>query len=354
MNLPPLLELRELPEDARHHILEQLVQEASPDLCGRLFERCLLLLGSGNCGADHPIWKQACERFGLRRMVRVDWRATFGALCEELQRLRNDGKSTYRPKRCLRTFFDYVQGRAEEVDVDDEESAISYLERFKFTLVREAFLGLGAVEKRTRESWANLKNALESGDVDAVKAAIGTGLNAGVIDLFDLIDPLSYMSLETNLEWVRLLLEAGVRTDARYVGDTLLLEAVKHTQRYSESTQVVKLLLEYDVDPNDGGLNDPPLNELLGYANLFFVDHVPNRALMECMQLLLDYGADPTLTGEGGFTALSRAEKWRNMNWGSDQRAFWDSCINVLKEYASYINVHKEYALWLKGSLGSD
>ena len=352
MNLPPLLELRELPEDARGLILEQLVQEASPDLCGRLFERCLLLLGSGNCGADHPIWKQACEKFGLRRMVRADWRATFGALCRELQRLRDEGKSRYRPRRCLGTFFDYVQGRAEEVDVEREESAIDYLEGHP--LVREAFLGLGAVEKGTRKSWANLKNALESGDVDAVKAAIGTGLNAGVRFLFDLTDMYRPGEEETNLEWVRLLLEAGVRTDAMYVGDTLLLRPVKDYHRYSESTQVVKLLLEYDVDPNDGGVKDPPLHELVKYANLFFDDGVPNRALMERTQLLLDYGADPTLSDESGGTALSEAEKWRNKRWIPDQRAFWDSYIDLLEEYASYINVHKEYALWVKGSIGSD
>ncbi len=332
MNLPPLLELRELPEDARHYILEQLVQEASPDLCGRLFERCLLLLGSGNCGADHPIWKQACEKFGLRRMARDDWRATFGALCRELQRLRNEGKSSYRPRSCLGTFFDYVQGRAEEVDVTSEESAIKYLE--DHPLVREAFLGLGAVEARTGESLVNLKNALESGDVDAVKAAIGTGLNAGVIDLFDLIVMNRPGNEETNVAWVRLLLEAGVRTDARYLGDTLLLYAVADYERDSESTQVVKLLLEYGADPNEGGYKNPPLNELVGYDGLFYDDGGIKPALMERTQLLLDYGADPTLPDASGHTALSWAEKWRNKRGFLDQRAFWDSYIEMLKEYA--------------------
>ena len=315
------------------------VQEAPPDLCGRLFERCLLLLGSGNCGADHPIWKQACEKFGLRRMVRADWRATFGALCRELQRLRDEGKSSYRPRRCLGTFFDYVQGRAEEVDVEREESAIKYLDSAIIyleghPLVREAFLGLGAVEKRTRESWANLKNALESGDVDAVKAAIGTGLNAGVRDLFDLIDMYRPGEVETNVEWVRLLLEAGVRTDATFNRDTLLVHAVANYERPSESTQLVKLLLEYGADPNDGGYKNPPLNELVGYANLFYDDGGINPALMERTQLLLDYGADPTLSDESGATALDRAEKWRNKRWIPDQRAFWDSYIDLLEEHA--------------------
>ena len=332
MNLPPLLELRELPEEVRELILEQLVQEASPDLCGRLYERCLQLLGSGNCGTDHPIWRQACERFGLRRMVEADWRATFGALCRELQRLRNEGKSSYRARSCLGTFFDYVQGRAEEVDVDFEESAIKYLQ--DHPLVREAFLGLGAVEKRTRESWANLKNALESGDVDAVKAAIGTGLNAGVIDLFDLIDMNRPGNEETNVEWVRLLLEAGVRTDARYLRDTLLFHSVADYERDSESTQVVKLLLEYGADPNEGGYKNPPLNELVGYANLFYDDDGINPALMERTQLLLDYGADPTLPDESGQTALSWAKKWRNKRGFLDQRAFWDSYIEMLEGYA--------------------
>ena len=352
MNLPPLLELRELPEDARGLIFEQLVQEALPDLCGRLFERCLLLLGSGNCGADHPIWKQVCEKFGLRRMARDDWRATFGALCRELQRLRIQGRFRYRARSSLGAFFKYVQGRAEEVDVELEESAIKYL--VGLPLVREAFVGLGAVEARTGESWVNLKNALESGDVDAVKAAIGTGLNAGVIDLFGLIDMNRPGDEETNVAWVRLLLEAGVRTDARYVGDTLLVHPVADYERPSESTQVVKLLLEYGADPNDGGDKDPPLNELVGYANLFYDDGSIDPALVERTQLLLDYGADPTLPAESGKTALDWAETWRNKRFFRDQRAFWDSYIEMLEEYASYINVHKEYALWVKGSIGSD
>ena len=349
MNLPPLLELRELPEEVRELILEQLVQEASPDLCGRLYERCLQLLGSGNCGAGHPIWRQACERFGVRRTWAADWRATFQSLCRSLKTLRGSG--THSANRALRTFFSYVQGRAKEVDLNDELEALSYFALYQLFLLREAFLGLGAVDIKTPAALRNLKNALESGDVDAVKAAIGTGVNAGVRELSGFVYSLGLdlggvflgNTVEGHLEWIRLLLEAGVRTDAVMAGGTILRKAVISTALYgtslSDFTQLVKLLLEHGVDPNYGGPWDPPLCALVKNAQVRFFNTLPFvgggsvvHAFNQRSRLLLDHGADPTLPAHDGRTALTVANEWRDTN--PDQRAFWDSYIEMLEGYA--------------------
>ena len=343
MNLPPLLELRELPEEVRELILEQLVQEASPDLCGRLYERCLQLLGSGNCGTDHPIWRQACERFGLRRMVEADWRATFQRFCRLLKWLRD--KRTPSSRRALRTFFSYVEGRAKELDIGDEVSALNFFQIHHLFMLREAFLGLGAVETPTPGALQTFKNILASGDVNLVKAAIGTGVNAGVSILFHLVFWISYADdVQRHLEWIRLLLEAGVRTDAVYTGGTLLSKAVKfrgasHTH-LSGYTQVVKLLLEHGVNPNYGGPLTTPLASLVKnaadfFSKVFFTDAYVH-AFEQVSRLLLDHGADPTLPDGSGKTALTVANEWRDRN--PDQRAFWDSYIEMLEGYARRAN----------------
>ena len=342
MNLPPLLELRELPEEVRELILEQLVQEASPDLCGRLYERCLQLLGSGNCGAGHPIWRQACERFGLRRMVEADWRATFQRFCRLLKVVRD--KRSPSSRRALRTFFSYVQGRAKELDIEEEVAALNFFQIHGLFMLREAFLGLGAVETPTPEALHAFKNVLASGDVNLVKAAIGTGVNAGVSILFHLVFWISYADDVQTQEWIRLLLEAGVRTDAVYTGGTILSKAVKfrgtsHTH-LSGYTQVVKLLLEHGVDPNYGGPLTTPLASLVKnapdfFSKVFFTDSYVH-AFEQVSRLLLDHGADPTLPDGSGKTALTVAMWARDRN--PDQRAFWDSYIEMLEGYARRAN----------------
>ena len=351
MDLPPLL-LRDLPGDLRRHTLEQLVQdvqEGSRELCGRLYERCLLLLGSGNCGANNPIWRQACERFGVRHLWAADWRATFQSLCRSLKTLRDRGIPL--SNRALDTFFLYVQGRAKEVEVDDELAALNYFSVSEMFLLREAFLGLGAVTIMTPAALVTLKTALVSGDVDAVKAAIGPGVNAGVRELFNLVfsigeSPLPdtwWMSLNTgntvegHLQWIRLLLEAGVRTDAVMTGDTVLVRAVlsRRPANWTAHTRVVQLLLEHGVDPNHGGPWNPPLAALVKNAGFFLESPSGVDAVNERSRLLLDYGADQTLPGFDGVSALMAVDQqWRYRIPGPDEGEFWDAYKDLLVEYA--------------------
>ena len=337
---PPSL-LRELPEELRRHALEQLVEKGRMELCGRLYERCLLLFGSGKCGADDPIWRQACEHFGLRRMVEADWRTNFQALCQEMQIALSPGMYA--------TFFLYVQGRAKEVEVDVESSVLRFFDVSQFPLLREAFLGLGAVEDPTEASLGNLKNALVSGDVDAVKAAIGTGVNAGVRELFRLEffaglpqEETWWMStnfgndVEEHLQWIRLLLEAGVRTDAVMNGDTVLVRAVlsQRPSNWAAHTRIVQLLLELGVDQNDGGPWNPPLAALVKNAGFFLALPGGKDAFEERSRLLLDHGADQTLPGADGVSALMAVDQqglYRNP--GPDEGEFWDAYKALLIKY---------------------
>ena len=343
---PPSL-LRELPEELRRHALKQLVQRGRMELCGRLYERCLLLFGSGKCGANDPIWRQACERFGLRRMVEANWRTNFQALCQEMQIALDNKHQPLLPTKS--TFFLYVQGRAKEVEVDVESSVLQFFDVSQFPLLREAFLGLGAVEDPTEASLGNLKNALVSGDVNAVKAAIGTGVNAGVRELFRLVffaglpqEEAWWMStnfendVEGHLQWIRLLLEAGVRTDAVTHGNTVLARAVlsRRPSNWTAHTRIVQLLLELGVDQNDGGPWNPPLAALVKNAGFFWELPGGKDAFEERSRLLLDHGADQTLPGADGVSALMAVDQqglYRNP--GPDEGEFWDAYKALLIKY---------------------
>lgn len=90
--VPPV---RNLPPDLAEKILDQVFQDTPPgDVCRTLYERCLLLRGSGNCPPNDPIWKAACLRFGLTPQAGFgglgSWQETFRAFCQELDRLSPD------------------------------------------------------------------------------------------------------------------------------------------------------------------------------------------------------------------------------------------------------------------------
>ena len=110
-NLPPMhrLGVRALPDDMMQKVLDQLIEGTPPeDLCGRLYERCLLLLGSGQCPPDHPVWAQACRRFGLLQKGQglETWQATFRAFCTQAARL---------PPAMRATLWKYVRGEGAAV-----------------------------------------------------------------------------------------------------------------------------------------------------------------------------------------------------------------------------------------------
>ena len=86
--------IRELPEELIHKIFDDDVQNLPIDqLCGTLYERCLLVRGSGSCPPDDPIWEAACRRLelpqaGLGPMGDpASYQTTFRAFCAEMATL---------------------------------------------------------------------------------------------------------------------------------------------------------------------------------------------------------------------------------------------------------------------------
>lgn len=345
MNLPPLLELRELPEEVRELILEQLVQEAPPDLCGRLFERCLLLLGSGNCGADNPIWKLACERFGLRRMVRADWRATFQNLCEELSLLR---QREYEARQrdvgphtsvrmgenalALQTFFAHLRGDGAEFDLGQVHHAFRVFYSYVFPILKEALSGLGAIDTFDPYHEIALMNALHRGDVDAVKAAIGTGIHPGGLELFTEVKRMESQAISVSQYWdeaevaeyradqqrpilerIRLLLRAGASPNGVVNGFTAFTRAVANFEDPLEThNEAFRLLLEGGAEPNYGAYWGTPLVRLLHrMTGRQVLNEQKKIEFLERLRLLLEAGADPNAAHRFG-TPMALLRSWRS------------------------------------------
>ena len=159
-NLPPMhrLRVRALPDDMVQKVLDQLVEGTPPeDLCGRLYERCLLLLGSGQCPPDHPVWEQACRRFGvMQKGVGLGtWQATFRAFCKEVARL---------PPHIRATLWKFVRGDGAAVPHDEflvfvrfftQETGTPHgfalIRRDLFPVVSQALDHFGARDPETEE-----------------------------------------------------------------------------------------------------------------------------------------------------------------------------------------------------------
>ena len=97
----------------------------------------------------------------------------------------------------------------------------------------------------------------------------------------------------------------------------------------------MQLLLEHGVDPNHGGPWNPPLAALVKNAGFFLESPSGVDAVNERSRLLLDYGADQTLPGFDGVSALMAVDQqWRYRIPGPDEGEFWDAYKDLLVEYA--------------------
>lgn len=130
MDLPPLHQLgptptavfpvRQLPGDLIRKILDDVLSTTPIDeLCGRLYERCLLLQGSGNCSPTDPIWAMACRRLGLTPQAGFEpmgnpasWQRTFRTFCSEVSRLPPSEKAAV--QLCIRGHADLVSLQVRE------------------------------------------------------------------------------------------------------------------------------------------------------------------------------------------------------------------------------------------------
>ncbi len=242
-NLPPMHQLgvRALPDDMVQKVLDQLVEGTPPeDLCGRLYERCLLLLGSGQCPPDHPVWAQACRRFGVTQKGEGlgTWQATFRAFCKEVARLPPHGRAVV---------WKFVRGDVAAVPHEDFEALLIMFTRLapaadgwarQYPLVYEALKHFGLRDPETAEfvrAWFG--GADEYGSVEAMVQLIEghprQGVHAVVKAIRDRGDAFTQQLLPA-------LLAAGVPTETLVRdGETLLHYAVRMKNAYA----VAQLLL---------------------------------------------------------------------------------------------------------------
>jgi len=232
--LPPMhrLRVRALPDDMVLRVLDQLVEGTPPeDLCGRLYERCLLLLGSGQCPPDHPVWAQACRRFGvMQKGVGLEtWQATFRAFCKEI--------ALFSP-RIRAMVWTFVRGDGAAVPHEDFEILLEIFTREMtdwaelYPLVCEALKHFGLRDPETAEfvrAWFG--GAGEYGSVEAMLQLIDghprQGVHAVVKAIRERGDPVAQRLLPA-------LLAAGVPVQTMVnEGETLLHFAVRMRNPYA-------------------------------------------------------------------------------------------------------------------------
>ena len=235
-NLPPMhrLRVRALPDDMVLRVLDQLVEGTPPeDLCGRLYERCLLLLGSGQCPPDHPVWAQACRRFGvMQKGVGLEtWQATFRAFCKEIARLTPNFRAVV---------WKYVRGDGASVPHENFEALLRYVDLLRETgslddvlpVVYGALKHFGLFDPEAREVIRLWNGSDPDENVQKILQLIDGHPRGGVRVLVTAIrfphqDPVARRLIPA-------LLAAGVPTETLYRdGETLLHFAVRMRNAYA-------------------------------------------------------------------------------------------------------------------------
>ena len=122
--VPPI---RQLPDDLLTKIFSADLQNVPiENLCAALYERCLLVRGSGSCPPDDPFWEEACRRLGLPQAGYVpfnggdvfsappSWMYTFREFCVDLSES---------PDYARHMLWLCLQGRIDLISDEDRESA---------------------------------------------------------------------------------------------------------------------------------------------------------------------------------------------------------------------------------------
>ena len=265
------LRVRALPDDMVRKVLDQLVEGTPPeDLCGRLYERCLLLLGSGQCPPDHPIWAQACRRFGVLQKGEGlgTWQATFRAFCKEAARL---------PPHIRASLWKYVRGEGAAVPYFDFLRLLryfippSYQERRDdlFPVVSRALDHFGVRELETPEfirAWYG--DALGDGSVEAMLQLVDGNPRQGAFAVVRAIrshpNPIARRLLpallaagvptETLVRDRETLLHYAVRMRNAYAVAQLLQAGADQTARNAEGWTAAEMAVKQFIKNHHAGL----------------------------------------------------------------------------------------------------
>jgi uncharacterized protein len=190
-------------------------------------------------------------------------------------------------------------------------------------------------------SMTPLMYAAREGHIDVARMLLAAGANVNEVDKND-ISPL-FMAISNNhIAMARFLIEKGADINAKdWYGRTPLFAAVEirnvdlhyvtfqhmlTAEDRKEALEFIRFLLDKGVDPNIRVKEVPPLRRwmyLLG-GSLAWVDFTGQTPFLlaslsgdvTTMRLLLERGADPKITTDGGTNALMAAA---GVNWVVNQ-----------------------------------
>lgn len=255
---PPL---RWLPDDVAQVVLAQVFENTPlEDVCGRVYERCLLFKGSGRCPPDDPVWRTACQRLGLTPLAGFGpmgtsgaWQQTFYTFCRELSQL-----STYLRDMvwmCLR-------GNADLVSFTDRTSAQEEWRDSKMGPMVSQLLQRSAIFDDFIEH-----EAAAQGNLPLLIQQLDGRPSRALSAMMEAIDDAGYDP--GSAPAVQLYLDAGLNVNSRVGPDETLLQ---HAIRYN-AVEAVRMFLRAGADMT--------VRDSIGYS-------VDEQARAELFRLIAD------------------------------------------------------------------
>ena len=274
MDVPPLHRLpaptagfpiRELPDELIHKIFDDDVQNVPiKNLCATLYERCLLVRGSGNCPPGDPIWEAVCRRLGLPQAGLgpmgdpPSYQTTFRAFCAELATLPLFLKAIV--KQCI----------------NGEADLVSYMDRERVRIHRKQSALPGMVQVLLNHhaivgEYLRFDTVLNGSAQDIAQRLDGQpslGLKAAIVAI-----AMEFGFSEAATAVLQLLLTLGLNVNSRFdANQTLLQYAIEN-----RAAAMVRVLLHNnaDVTARDG-----------------FGRTISEQARAEVMTALVDFSDD--------------------------------------------------------------
>lgn len=229
--------IRELPDELIHKIFDDDVQNLPIDqLCGTLYERCLLVRGSGSCPPGDPIWEAACRRLKLPQAGfgpmgdPASYQTTFRVFCAEMATLPPFLKAMI--KQCINGEADLVSymdrervRRQEDLDVLPPPMALQLL---RHHAILDEYIRFDAVLNGSAQDIAQQLDGQPSRGLKAAIVAIAT----------------EFRFLDRATAVLQLLLTLGLNVNSRYdANQTLLQYAITN-----RAADMVRVLLDHNAD----------------------------------------------------------------------------------------------------------
>ena len=186
---------------------------------------------------------------------------------------------------------------------------------FGFAPEKKSDKGKG-VKTPSKEDFSKFIQAVEKGELEIVKEMLDSGLDPNT-RMEDTSYPLILAAQNGHTAVVAELLDSGANIDATDSKNTTALYSAS-SNRHAD---VVKVLLEHNADSNIG------LELGSGFSGLTPLMEAAYEGYSECVELLLQNGADVNATTRDGVSALMRAAEKNHPD-----------CITLLLEKGADVN----------------